>query len=244
MADTKDFKWTDELVSDFILQECNKYDTWSKEGIELFLERFKDENCPSTPKPLKVISLKPEPLKDKADSYKHYEMVVSGVIEVDNVVKKIEGALNFKPNLDANEIWTTKDKLDAMMENVWNAAREKASPYLGSDFLRKDFSSYKASLTENKKLPLDLNIPDNIQEYGEKYGKVQTGFFEQKEQPIYAEKPPLGLLPEIFWLEGRLKDVEAAIERYTKALKEIPSSWIEERYQLRNKIHNIQNNQK
>ena len=67
--------------------------------------------------------------------------------------------------------------------------------------------------------------------------KIREG---KPEQPIYAERPPLGLLPEIFWLEGRLKDVEAVITRYAEALKEIPSEWIEERYQLRNKIQNIQ----
>ena len=36
----KVFEWTDELVKEFILKECNKHETWDRAGLELYLDKF------------------------------------------------------------------------------------------------------------------------------------------------------------------------------------------------------------
>lgn len=37
----KEFVWTDDLVKEFILKECNKYNTWSGSGVDVYFEKFK-----------------------------------------------------------------------------------------------------------------------------------------------------------------------------------------------------------
>lgn len=39
--------WNDELVIKFVLQECNKYSTWDRAGLEKWLEKFKAQNLSS-----------------------------------------------------------------------------------------------------------------------------------------------------------------------------------------------------
>ena len=41
-------------------------------------------------------------------------------------------------------------------------------------------------------------------------------------------KPPLGLIPKLFWDSERIADITNAISRYLQAEKEIPIEWIEE----------------
>lgn len=41
-------------------------------------------------------------------------------------------------------------------------------------------------------------------------------------------RPPIGLRPLKFAMEDRIKEVEGAIERYSKAKKDIPVKWMNE----------------
>jgi hypothetical protein len=40
------FQWTDELVKEFILTECNKDNTWSSEGVDWWFKKFKASKQP------------------------------------------------------------------------------------------------------------------------------------------------------------------------------------------------------
>lgn len=46
------------------------------------------------------------------------------------------------------------------------------------------------------------------------------------------EKPPLGIMPRLLWLEARAKELDAAIER----LRDPPPWWLVERWRLRGEI--------
>ncbi len=48
--------------------------------------------------------------------------------------------------------------------------------------------------------------------------------------------PPIGLMPKKIWIEQRIVDIEAAIERYKNAFVEIPQEWIDELYEHRQSI--------
>lgn len=43
-----------------------------------------------------------------------------------------------------------------------------------------------------------------------------------------GKRPPLGLMPKDIWIEQRLEDVMAAIDRRLEIKSPIPSEWIEE----------------
>jgi hypothetical protein len=47
-----------------------------------------------------------------------------------------------------------------------------------------------------------------------------------------APKPPIGLMPRKLWLERRLADVFAAIDRYMAAGVRVQPEWCDERDQL------------
>lgn len=42
------FVWTDELVKEFILKECNKQNTWSADGVDLYMDNFKESKQDKT----------------------------------------------------------------------------------------------------------------------------------------------------------------------------------------------------
>lgn len=41
-------------------------------------------------------------------------------------------------------------------------------------------------------------------------------------------KPPLGLMPKLFWDNERIADITNAVNRYMQEQQEIPIEWIEE----------------
>jgi len=51
-------------------------------------------------------------------------------------------------------------------------------------------------------------------------------------------KPPLGLKPRRICLEGRIVDIQNAIDRYIEARKPIPSEWTEELIESINQLNN------
>jgi hypothetical protein len=50
------------------------------------------------------------------------------------------------------------------------------------------------------------------------------------------QKPPLGVMPERYWKEYRLRDLKRAISEYTTALLDIPEEWVSEYNRLRNEL--------
>lgn len=50
------------------------------------------------------------------------------------------------------------------------------------------------------------------------------------------EKPPLGLMPRWIWDAARLQEVEAAIERFKDAGKEIPILFEDEQWELQEEL--------
>ena len=46
------------------------------------------------------------------------------------------------------------------------------------------------------------------------------------------EKPPIGLRPRFIVSELRLKEIEAAIERYAAVNKDIPIEWVDEKIEI------------
>jgi len=54
--------------------------------------------------------------------------------------------------------------------------------------------------------------------------------FEKRRFDIVSEyeKPPLGIMPRYRWLELRQEELEAAIDRYVAAKKDIPYEWFAE----------------
>lgn len=50
------------------------------------------------------------------------------------------------------------------------------------------------------------------------------------------KKPPIGLRPEIIWIEGRAEEIRDAISRYVEAEIDIPWKWIEELTRLESQI--------
>jgi hypothetical protein len=45
-------------------------------------------------------------------------------------------------------------------------------------------------------------------------------------------KPPIGLMPKQLWVENRLREIAAAIQRYLDEKFEIPVEWVEEYNEL------------
>lgn len=39
------FIWTDDKVMEFVLTECNKYNTWDKSGLANFIDKFKQKKA-------------------------------------------------------------------------------------------------------------------------------------------------------------------------------------------------------
>lgn len=76
---------------------------------------------------------------------------------------------------------------------------------------------------------------------GEAFEKMKNSLTEETLRDLTepkTEKPPLGLKPKYIHDEQRLSEVKNAIDRYFEKNKEIPSEWIEEKYQL-DKIVNL-----
>jgi hypothetical protein len=61
---------------------------------------------------------------------------------------------------------------------------------------------------------------------------------QKVKQPLFADRPPLGLMPEYIHKEQRLKDIKDAIGRYLEANMAIPISWVAEQYYLECWIEN------
>ena len=140
-----------------------------------------------------------------------YEAVKKAIEFVINDTKRAESI----PTLDRqdSDIWITKEKLDAMMEEVWDNAR-LSHPLAGMKF--SSFKDYYESLPENK-LPI-------------------------AEQPKPLEKPPLGLIPDFIWKEKRLGDIKDAIKRYTEAKMPVPLKWVAEQYEIEQWIERREEN--
>lgn len=52
-----------------------------------------------------------------------------------------------------------------------------------------------------------------------------------------AKKPPLGVMPEIFWNERRQQDLTDAIGRYAEVKKPVPVEWFDEHARLRKRLN-------
>lgn len=50
-------------------------------------------------------------------------------------------------------------------------------------------------------------------------------------------KPPLGIEPEYIWMQRRVDDLQAAIERYAAAKMVIPIEWVREQNELISTLH-------
>lgn len=159
-----------------------------------------------------------------------------------------EDILEFKQSKQPKEeeyIFFTKKQLDAMMGNVWNAARDayriqipNTGYKLGDvKFKYESFKDYQQSLPENKQeVDKEQAFQREIQkEYCAPNPKSETQLTSNSSincQNEGAEKPPLGLMPLWLWKEHRLQAVTEAIERCKEAGKEIPQVWIDEQYLL------------
>jgi hypothetical protein len=53
----------------------------------------------------------------------------------------------------------------------------------------------------------------------------------------HIEKPPVGAEPEHIWMQRRVADLQAAIERYAVAKMVIPVEWVRERNELISTLH-------
>lgn len=62
--------------------------------------------------------------------------------------------------------------------------------------------------------------------------------FEKTYDYVSEEKPPIGLIPQKLFLEGRLQDIFKATLRYEQAKKEIPQEWEKEAEEIQNYIEN------
>ena len=49
---------------------------------------------------------------------------------------------------------------------------------------------------------------------------------------VLLKKPPLGVMPKIFWVEQRIKDIGDAINRFRKAGKPVPRAFFDEIQEL------------
>lgn len=53
-----------------------------------------------------------------------------------------------------------------------------------------------------------------------------------KPQPLFVEKPPIGLMPEHLHKEQRLTEIKEALQRYAAVYKVPPIEWIAEQYSI------------
>lgn len=112
---------------------------------------------------------------------------------------------------------------------------------LGCDLISRVYywGNFKAETINEKHLEIVLNelqlYPTTEEDISKRPPLPEL---PPKSEPL-QEKPPLGLMPEIIWLEQRIDEVHKAILRYTNINKRVPQEWIEERYRLRDKIATI-----
>lgn len=151
------------------------------------------------------------------DKYEAIKLAIER--ELDGVGSGLVQDLGLEFNLDAYKPFLKKEKLDAMMENVWNAAREFTGGTaqntfydIASQLKYKTFQDYQQSLPENK--------PETQ--------TTSNASIECQNE----ERPVLGLIPLWLWKQTRLENIEDAIDRYKEAGKQVPQAWLDEKYLL------------
>lgn len=60
---------------------------------------------------------------------------------------------------------------------------------------------------------------------------------DELDERITHKKPPLGVEPEHIWMQRRIDDLQAAVERYAAAKIVIPVEWVRERNELISTLH-------
>ncbi len=62
--------------------------------------------------------------------------------------------------------------------------------------------------------------------------------FEAATKRTRREPPPVGLMPKWLWMEHRVKDIQAAIDRYNAAKTQIPLEWYSELSWIQSELEN------
>jgi len=135
--------------------------------------------------------------------------------------------------IDVNDYEIPEDKFPAIKQAIEAALNEDTVYYnqLGekvTDYKEEDVDrGMPVTKTMNGVEAYNTGFAQGVK-FCEKYGipKHQIGAGK-------STKPPLGLLPKHIWEEQRIWDIAAAVERYQKAGKEIPSEWLDEDKVLR-----------
>jgi len=93
----------------------------------------------------------------------------------------------------------------------------------------KDFElTHSFDISEGKQtIAIFKHLSDAMIVYMSKLPKMGVDFSSD-----ITIRPPLGLKPRKFVIEERLKEIEEAISRYLKAVKQIPIEWLNEYNEL------------
>lgn len=232
----KVFEWTDELVKEFIMKECNKHETWDSEGLNEYLDEFIKSKQQPIEERIKIYDF-----HSSSESSKEiwYNFVTRGRIHPDKydaIKLAIEQVLN---NEGAGmDFWKSVSPLP---ENKKQDTKED-NPVV------KSFPTFEEYLKEN---PMPQYFNGNIRLWElELDSRYQNTYWHElrnkpkapKEEQSPVEKPPLGIMPEWLWIEQRIKDIDDAIKRYIDAGKFVSIKWITERYELQRKLANTKIN--
>lgn len=136
-----------------------------------------------------------------------------GIDEITILKNRIKELEKQQPTND-NAFWT--DELVGEFACDLRNNREK---------YEKEYKSWRDSMAEFKQLVQQSKQSTPVG------GKEFIAPASLAEHP-QCKKPPLGLVPIKLWRELRLDDINAAIQRYIDAHKEIPQEWINEKQAL------------
>lgn len=186
------FKWTDELVKQFILAECNKHDTWSEDGIQPYLDDFKKAMQEDKSKRIEVKEFCIDRYLYMGKDTGHYSIHLSEPIpkeKYEGLKKAITDCLNgdsvydlMQPIIDENHLLKLKLK--------------KCENFVPIDSIKENLRQYP--LTEQESIPTldrqNMSPIDVIHAYNE-----EVNIFDRKELEKWnAENKPQDTLQQNF----------------------------------------------